>query len=203
MFTKEQLENAKKARNVVVLRNEIQESAQWKDISSVYDVADSHNIRHVSFASMAIVDTQVYTDKYNKVIETIKEIHGGELIGAMSILHFFTGNSNELSNPDAIEFREKFIQRTPHQQPEVLPPHEDFAPTIHIDDVDGFFIQNEGETLWRIFKDEGTQEHHLRQGDIMYIPKFTVHSVESLTPRHSVSIAFKDPRSAFCSYCKR
>lgn len=205
MFTKEQIENAKKARNVVVLKNVIKDSAKWKDISKVYDIANEKNIRHVSFATMAIESTEKYTNVYNETIKDIQNIHGGEPIGAMSILHFFTGNSNELNDTDGIEFKEKFIKRTPHEQPhptEVLGP-ESFSPTIHIDDVDGFFIQNEGETLWRIYKDEGIQEHHLYEGDFMYIPKFVVHSVESLTPRHSVSIAFQDPKSAFCSYCKR
>jgi len=203
MFTKDQIEGAKKARNVVVLRNEISKSAKWKDVSEVYDVANERNIRHVSFATMAIENTEKYTSVYDEIIKDIQHVHGGEPIGAMSILHFLTGRSNELNDQDGVEFKEKFIKRTPHQQPqEVLSP-ESFRPTIHIDDVDGFFIQNEGETLWRIYKDEGIQEHHLREGDFMYIPKFVVHSVESLTPRHSVSIAFKDPQSAFCSYCKR
>jgi mannose-6-phosphate isomerase-like protein (cupin superfamily) len=97
--------------------------------------------------------------------------------------------------------KEKFIKNSPHPQPIVPIPYDEFAPTIHSDAVDGFFIQNDGETLWRIFRNTGVEQHVLKSGDMMYIPKNIIHSVESLTPRHSVSIAFEDPKLNACPRC--
>jgi hypothetical protein len=150
---------------------------------------------------MNVYNSENYTGKYNYIIDELTKIHGGTKIGMMLIVHPTTRHSNELIDPDGINFKEKFIANTPHPQPSSPIPFDQFGPTIHTDAVDGFFIQNEGSTLWKIYRNTGIEEHILNTGDMMYIPKNIIHSVDSLTPRNSTSIAFKDPQLDACPRC--
>lgn len=63
------------------------------------------------------------------------------------------------------------------------------------------FIQNEGSTFWTIYREQEVKEYTLNPGDMMYIPKFIIHSVDSLNVRHSVSIVFKDEQRFVCKHC--
>lgn len=203
MFTKEDLVKARSEKNVCVVRDIFQTNVKWKDVSLVYDKASENDLRHVSYGSLVINNTQNYTDQYNEIVETLSKIHGGSLAGINSIIHFFTRNVNELNDTVGLSMKEKFTNRNPHKEPEVSPSYEELAPIIHVDAADGFFIQNEGSTLWKIYRDEGISDYTLSAGDAIYIPKYTVHSVESLDPRHSASIVFKDAQLVLCNYCKQ
>jgi len=201
MLSIEDIYQARNDRNVFIIRNAVSNTLDWSDVSQIYDEAEDSDMLHVSFASMNIYNSEKYTDKMNKVIDRVSEVYGGKKIAMMLIIHPTNRNSNHLEDPNGISFKEKFIKNSPHPQPIVPIPYDDFAPTIHSDAVDGFFIQNDGETLWRIFRNTGVEQHVLKSGDMMYIPKNIIHSVESLTPRHSVSIAFEDSQSNACSRC--
>lgn len=201
MFTKEDLSKARAEKNICLIRDVAHHDVKWKDISSIYDSAESKDLLHVSFASLVINNTQKYTDKYDSIVESIKSVHGGELVGINSIIHFFNRNDDVLNDEDGLAMRSNFVQRTPHKVPENPIPYENLAPAIHIDSADGFFIQNEGSTLWTIYRDGDIKKYTLVAGDIMYIPKFTIHSVESLNPRHSTSIVFKDAQHYVCRNC--
>jgi hypothetical protein len=202
MITRSEIIESTKNRNVFVIKNFYNEIASWKEIDELYDIGkNTEDIQYVSFATMAIRNASSYTEIYNDLINKLSQVHNGQCLGAMSIIHFVSSTNNRINDPDAIRLRDKFNHDNPHDWPNHLivtedgvTPKENFEPTIHSDAADGFFIQGDGETLWRIYdeNDNIRYTHTLSRGDFMYIPKDIRHSVESLCPRHAVSIAFSD-----------
>lgn len=204
MITKEDILLSTKNKDVFVIRDCYKNTPKWSDIDNLYNISkDTEDIQYISFASMAIRNASNYTDIYNDLMIKLSEVHNGDVLGAMSIIHFISRESNVLTDEDALKLKEKFHSDNPNDWPNHVTitddgvfPKENFEPTIHSDGADGFFVQCEGETLWRIYDDQDNLRytHTLKNGDLMYIPRDIRHSVDSLCPRHSVSIAFSDYR---------
>jgi len=199
MISKQNLIDATTKKSVVIERNFCSENATWKDIEYLYDLSkNSDDLMYSSFGTMVIRNSQSYIDIYKKLVEKVSEIHGGKLFGAMAIVHFINRNNNKLTNENSISLSKKFYNDNPHPWPsdmditeDYAKPFENFEPTIHSDDADGMFIQGDGSTLWKFYKDnEMIESHTINTGDLIYIPRDLFHSVESLNPRHSVSISF-------------
>lgn len=194
MFTRDDLLSAIKEERVLVKRNVFPDTATWENMTELYNT--TNDIRYISFGAMTIDRSEKYIKSFDKIIDMLSSIHPGQKISAMSIIHFISRHNNDLIDPAAIKMKELFINRNPHKQPDIPISFNDFVPVIHTDPVDGFYIQGNGSTLWRVFKNgETVEEHILNQGDSIFVPKNLVHSVESLCPRHAVSISFQDPTS--------
>lgn len=190
---KKDIENAKSNSTVLVKKNIIKNILSWKDFYAIFDEAyKDEKVRFASFGTMTIDRSEMYTEKYNNIIKELSEIHPGNKISALSIVHFITRNSNELTDEYGKSFMNKFFDLNPEKVPNPLPPKEAFDPTIHADPVDGFFIQFQGSTLWKIFYENAIETYRIETGDMIFIPKMLKHSVESLCPRNAVSISFSD-----------
>jgi hypothetical protein len=57
----------------------------------------------------------------------------------------------------------------------------------HRDNSDVFFWQILGSTNWKVYAQEGTREHNLKIGDVLYVPRNIDHEVTSLSPRAGIS----------------
>lgn len=57
----------------------------------------------------------------------------------------------------------------------------------HRDNSDVFFWQVLGRTSWKVYAQDGVQEHTLGAGDVLYVPKNMDHEVRSLCPRVGIS----------------
>lgn len=192
MFTATEVVDAIKNKHVLVSANAFPDTAQWSDMLKLYNTAENKT-RYISFGAMSIDNSEDYINSFDKIIESLSIIHPGKKIAAMSIVHFLSRHTNELEDVDAINMKEKFLVNNPEKMPETPIEFHEFVPTIHLDPVDGFYIQGDGSTLWRVYDGESViEQYELRRGDLMFIPKNLVHSVESLCPRHAVSIAFHD-----------
>lgn len=190
---KEKIISAKKNKNIVLFKNFTNDIFSWNDFFNIFKNAEKNNkIRFVSFGTCTIDSSEQYTNLFNKLINHLSSIHTGQKISTLSIIHFITGNDNELVDQSGQKFKEYFLNINPNKMPETLPPKEAFSPTIHSDPVDGFFIQFQGSTLWKIYYDSKTEEHYLNSGDMIFIPKELKHSVESMCPRNAISVSFSD-----------
>lgn len=203
-MTKEDLILATKQRRLHVVKNFYKDFPSWKDIDNFYDSAkENGTIDYNSFGTMVIEnDTRVLT-YYKKAVSDISLCHNGNVLFSMMIIHFINRNSNEMTDRNLSNLFSKFNTDNPKKIPEELRVHDNgvdgwgtefWDPAIHSDQQDRLFIQGSGQSLWKVFYDnkELNYEVLLSEGDAAYIPKGVVHSVESMCPRHSASIAFSD-----------
>lgn len=58
----------------------------------------------------------------------------------------------------------------------------------HKDEADVYFWQAQGKTRWVVDTKEGEKTFVVEQGDVIYVPNNTFHTVTSLTPRVGFSI---------------
>ena len=204
MIVKQDLIDAKKDRRLLVIKDFYKDFPSWKDIDNFYDLAkSSKTIDYNSFGTFTIEnDLRVYR-YYKKAVSDISSFYKGNLSFAMMIVHFINWNDNRMSDSNLANIFSKFTADNPKKIPEELTvmdegvhgwPREAWDPTIHSDAEDRFFIQGSGQSLWKVFHDnkELNYEILISSGDMAYIPKGVIHSVESMCPRHSVSIAFSD-----------
>lgn len=200
-ITKENLILATKKRKIYVIRNFYKEYPMWSDIENIYDL--NNGVNHNSFGTLGIENTQIVLKYYKGLLDKIKNIHSGSVIFGAFIIHFISRNNNIISDPHCLNLSNKFYKNNTKKVPKELIiqpygvegwPEESLDPTIHFDPEDRFFIQGCGQTLWKIFDDSKILNHAivLNPGDLAYIPKKLIHSVESLCPRHSATIAFSD-----------
>ncbi len=61
----------------------------------------------------------------------------------------------------------------------------------HSDPVDVIYCQFIGSVTWTISYEDRTEVFNLNPGDIIYVPKFTMHEVTSLSPRAAISFMFE------------
>ena len=192
MINIEDVISSKSTNDVFLCRNFTDEILSWKELNKTFHNAyEDNKILFTSFATFNINYSEKYTSAYNNIFNKLRPLHPGELHAAMTICHLITGNDNTITDPDCAELKDTFIKLNKEQVPDPLP---EMSPTIHSDAVDGFFIQFNGQSKWRIYKNEIPEEYILSSGDLIFIPKGLNHSVESLCPRNSVSISFFDPR---------
>ena len=203
-MTKEDLISATKQRKLHVVKNFYSECPSWKNVDHFYDLAKVTNtVVYNSFSTMVIEEDIRVLEYYEKAVSKFSLCHRGSVLFSMMIIHFINRNNNEMTDKDLAKLFSKFSTDNPKKIPKELTiknngvtgwPKESWDPTIHSDAQDRLFIQGSGQSLWKIFNDnkELNYEVLLSEGDAAYIPKGVTHSVESMSPRHSVSIAFSD-----------
>jgi len=202
-----ELIDATKKRDLYIIRDFFKDHPSWSDINDLYDLTKNtgkkEEIDFNSFGTVMIENSKNVISYYKNAIESISLMHKGHLQFGMMIIHLINRNNNIVTNFDALRFTDKFYADNPKKIPKELTikdhgvdgwPTENWDPTVHSDPQDRFFIQGDGKSLWKIFDDTSTlvKEYILSPGDMAYIPRGVVHSVESLCPRYAVSIAFGD-----------
>lgn len=204
LITKQDLINATKDRRLFVIKEFCKDFPSWEDLDNFYDLAKARNtIDYNSFATLTIKNDLGVYKYYKKAVSDISLYYNGHPSFAMMIVHFINRNSNKMEDSSLSNIFLKFSVDNPKKIPEELTikddgvdgwPRESWDPTIHSDAENRFFIQGSGQSLWKVFHDnkELNYETLLSPGDLAYIPKGVIHSVESMCPRHSVSIAFSD-----------
>ncbi len=211
-MTKEDLISATKQRRLHVVKNFYKDFPSWKDINDFYDRAkETKTVDYNSFGTMIIQDYNSFNtmiiqedervlDYYKKALSDISLCHKGHVLFSMMIIHFINRNNNAMTDKYLSKLFSKVNTDNPNKKPEGLRIHDNgvdgdsWDPEVHSDAQDRFFIQGSGQSLWKVFHDnkELNYEALLSEGDAAYIPKGVIHSVESMCPRHSVSIAFSD-----------
>jgi len=204
MITKQDLIKATKERKLFVIKDFYKDFPSWKDIDHLYDdVKENRTLNYNSFGTMVIENDPKILQYYTKAVADISAQYKGSVIFSIIIIHFINRNNNKMTEEGLANLFSKFTVDNPKKIPEEITvkdhgvdgwPTEVWDPTVHSDAEDRFFIQGSGESLWKVFHDnkELNYEVLLSPGDMAYIPKGVVHSVESMCPRHSVSIAFSD-----------
>ena len=203
-MTKEDLVLATKQRRLHVVKKFYKEFPSWEEINNYYDRAkETETIDYNSFGTMVIQNDIRVLEYYKKAVSDISLYHGGQVLFSMMIIHFINRNNNAMTDKSLYNLFSKFTTDNSKKIPEELIVHdngvdgwsvESWDPEVHSDAQDRFFIQGSGQSLWKVFHDnkELNYEVLLSEGDAAYIPKGVIHSVESMCPRHSVSIAFSD-----------
>lgn len=200
-MTKEDLISATKQRRLHVVKDFYSDHPSWEDIDHFYDLAkETKTIYYNSFGTMVIQEDARVLDYYKKAVSDISLHHQGNLLFSMMIIHFINNNNNVMTDNNLSKLFSKFNTDNPNKKPEGLIIHDNgvdgdsWDPIVHSDEQDRLFIQGSGQSLWKVFhhNKELNYEILLSGGDAAYIPKGVIHSVESMSPRHSVSIAFSD-----------
>jgi cupin superfamily acireductone dioxygenase involved in methionine salvage len=194
-MNKEDINNCINYKKAMVFKNFFNLNFCWEDFFKLYkDTFENKNLIRSSFGTLTIENTEEYTNKLNKLILVLSEAHPGRFIHALSIIHFITKYSEHIDKIDdktALNFRNFFFEKNIHKVPEKIN-KENFKGEIHYDDVDGFYIQCDGSVIWRVYYEDKIDEYTLNKGDVIFIPKFIKHSVDSLEPRNAISFAFRD-----------
>lgn len=203
-MTKEDLILATKQRRLHVVKNFYKDFPSWKEINDFYDNAkETETIDYNSFGTMVIENDTRVLEYYKKAVSDISLCHNGHVLFSMMIIHFINRNNNKIIDKNLYSLFSKFTADNSKKIPKELTVHdngvdgwptESWDPAVHSDPQDRLFIQGSGQSLWKVFHDnkELNYEALLSEGDAAYIPKGVIHSVESMCPRHSVSIAFSD-----------
>jgi len=203
-MTKEDLMLATKQRRLHVVKKFYKEFPSWEEINNFYDRAkETETIDYNSFGTMVIQNDIRVLEYYKKAVSDISLYHGGQVLFSMMIIHFINRNNNAMTDKSLDNLFSKFTTDNSKKIPEELIVHdngvdgwsvESWDPEVHSDGQDRFFIQGSGQSLWKVFHNnkELNYEILLSEGDAAYIPKGVIHSVESMCPRHSVSIAFSE-----------
>lgn len=204
LMTKEDLVAATKERRLHVVKNFYKDLPSWKDLDDFYDRAkETETIVYNSFGTMVIENDKRVLEYYKKAVSDISLSHNGHVLFSMMIIHFINRHNNAMTDNSLSRLFSKFSIDNPKKTPQELTIHDNgvdgwgtefWAPAVHSDEQDRLFIQGSGQSLWKVFHDnkELNYEVLLSEGDTAYIPKGVVHSVESMCPRHSASIAFSD-----------
>jgi mannose-6-phosphate isomerase-like protein (cupin superfamily) len=204
LMTKEDMILATKQRRLHVVKNFYADFPSWKDLDHFYDLAKATNtVVYNSFGTMVIKDDIGVLRYYQKAVSNFSSHHKGSILFSIMIIHFINRNNNVIAENSLANLFSKFMVDNSEKIPEEITikdngvdgwPREVWDPKVHSDAQDRLFIQGSGESLWRVFYDnkELNYEVLLSEGDAAYIPKGVNHSVESMCPRHSVSIAFSD-----------
>ncbi len=204
MISKQDLINAKKENKLFVVKDFCKDFPSWENIDQFYDLAkESKTIDYNSFGTMVIENDIRVLQHYRKAMSDISLHHSGRILFSMMIIHFINRNNNVMSDKGLSSLFSKFSADNPAKIPQELTvkddgvsgwPNEVWDPTIHSDAEDRFFIQASGQSLWKIFNNNRELDYEIlmSQGDLAYIPKGIIHSVESMCPRHSLSVAFSD-----------
>jgi mannose-6-phosphate isomerase-like protein (cupin superfamily) len=198
MITKQDLISASKQKRMHIARDFLPNHFSWSDIDSMYEL--DNDVIYYSFGTFQLQDMEIISDWYKDLLDSIYKIHNGDLLFGMTIVHLVTNNKNTSNDTDFLSLRNKIYQENPIKIPEGVAVkdyglHGDtWHPKVHADAQERFYIQGNGQTLWRLFDDSKnlTNAVILNPGDMAYIPHGLFHSVESVGPRHSFSLALSE-----------
>jgi mannose-6-phosphate isomerase-like protein (cupin superfamily) len=188
---KEVVRQSKADGKIVFLSNVFQDVPSWETFYNIFKIALGRQVADLSAPSTLTIDnSEDYTNKFDPIVSILEDLHPGNKIAVLSIIHFMNAHDNAV--PEAAEgFYRDFIEANPNK----LPPGFDyslFQPTVHSDPVDGFYVQCEGQTTWRAFYQDSSEEYLVNPGDMLYIPSGIDHSVESMNVRAAISVSFFD-----------
>jgi mannose-6-phosphate isomerase-like protein (cupin superfamily) len=196
MLSKQEIKDAKDNNKIIFLKDAIKDTPVWETFYNVFKESLKDNKAGMYFPGTLTVDnSEKYTRSFDNLINLLDNVHPGEKIAALSIVHFVNAHNNLI--PEAAE---AFYKHFASANQDNITPDFDLSllkPEIHSDPVDGFYIQCEGQTIWRAFYKDWEQEYFVNPGDLLYIPKGVSHSVESMTVRASISISFFDKEQSW------
>lgn len=185
--------DAKINNKVYVSKNAFKNTLDWQDFYKIFLMAYmKKRVDFVSFASMNIDRCDDLNEKFNPIVKQLSKIHPGKYISVLSIIHMLSKNNTIIHDEYYNKFYKNFIKVNPNKKAEIENIDDAFTPTIHKDEVDGFFIQCEGQTKWSIYYEDLPEVHLLDKGDLIFIPHGISHSVFSMSPRAALSISFND-----------
>jgi mannose-6-phosphate isomerase-like protein (cupin superfamily) len=191
ILSKQVIKDAKDSNKIIFLKDAVKDTPTWQVFYSIFKESLKDNKAEMSFPGTLTIDnSEKYTRSFDNLINILDNLHPGEKIAVLSIIHFVNAHNNLV--PEAAEaFYTDFVGANQ----ENITPDFDLSllkPRAHSDPVDGFYIQCEGQTTWRAFYGDNTEEYQVNPGDMLYIPKGVPHSVESMNIRASLSISFFD-----------
>jgi hypothetical protein len=197
-ITREDIALSIEQKKIHISRNFMPNNLSWSDISEVYDL--DKNVIYISFGSFQAQERDIIFSYYKYVLDSINEIYKGHPLFGMIIVHFINRNNNIINDPDCLSLFNRFTEDNPKKIPEhiTIRDHgmdgDSWESKVHFDKENRVFVQGGGQSLWRLFNDSNnlTDAIILNPGDLAFIPKGLLHSVESIGPRHSISIAFSD-----------
>ena len=197
-ITKNDIALAIQQKKMHISRNFMPKNLSWSDIGEIYNL--DKNVIYISWASFQAQEKEIIFGYYKHVLDSIGEIYKGYPLFGMVIVHLVSRNNNTVSDPDFLSLSNKFFEKNPKKIPEhmIIRDHgldgDSWDSTVHFDKENRVYVQGGGQTLWKLFDDSHnlTDAIILNPGDLVFIPKGLVHSVESLGPRHSLSIALSD-----------
>jgi|LauGreDrversion4_2_1035121.scaffolds.fasta_scaffold55343_5 mannose-6-phosphate isomerase-like protein (cupin superfamily) len=197
-ITKNDIALAIQQKKMHISRNFMPKNLSWSDIGEIYNL--DKNVIYISWASFQAQEKEIIFGYYKHVLDSIGEIYKGYPLFGMVIVHLVSRNNNTVSDPDFLSLSNKFFENNPKKIPEhmIIRDHgldgDSWDSTVHFDKENRVYVQGGGQTLWKLFDDSHnlTDAIILNPGDLVFIPKGLVHSVESLGPRHSLSIALSD-----------
>jgi hypothetical protein len=183
--------SVKNQNKIAVLKGFADPKLGWENFEKLFDTAlEMNKVLWGSFATMNIDNSESMTEDLDHLLSMLSEVHHGEMITALSLIHFENGEDNNIPK-EAQSLYSKFINNNPQKKPSDFTPSM-MIPTIHSDPVDGMFVQCVGSVVWTGYYDGTSEEWVVEPGDLVYIPKGVSHSVKSLHPRCSISVAFTD-----------
>lgn len=191
MINKELILEAKKNGRVLFFKGLVPETPGWNTFHNVYKESMKQGSEEYGFCTTLTIDnSESLTKDFDPMVELFQSVHPGTKIAVLSINHFLSANDNSIPE-EAREFAEQFVENNPNKLPSGFDLNL-LQPSRHSDPVDGFFVQCNGKTTWRVFYDSHTDVFETEPGDALYIPKNVDHSVETMTVRSSISISFYD-----------
>lgn len=179
---------AKKNLFPILKKQYIDNIPTWENFYHIFRSAhEKKDINFQSFMSLTISNSEQYYDLFDPIIENLKKIHRGNIIGVMSIVNFIDDeNNNHYKNV----FSEEFFRLNPNKMPNDHLIKTEIKPTKHFDLADGFFIQCEGITSWNFYINNIKKSFIAEPGDLIFIPSGLYHDVHPKTSRCSISISF-------------
>jgi hypothetical protein len=178
-------------KQVLFLSNLVENPISWDIFFEVFKNQISDGVNFQFFGGLTIQDSEKNNEHFKDLVQLFEGSHPGKKIATMSIVHFVNRTDNHIPE-EAKDFYKDFIDNNPKHYPEGFDLNL-LQPARHSDAADGFFVQCAGQTLWRIYySGERVESFIARPGDVLFIPSGLEHSVESLSPRASISISFTD-----------
>lgn len=191
MFTKDEVIKAIRDQRVIFYKSAVEALPTWDDFYSIYKKALMiRTEQYGGFGTLTVDNSEGLSEVFDQILEDVSDIHPGNKIAVLSIVHFLNAHDNTIPD-EAVDFSKDFFNNNPDKMPSGFDISL-FKPTRHSDPVDGFFIQCNGQTTWRVFYRDSIEEYLASPGDMLFIPKGIEHSVESMNVRNAISISFFD-----------
>lgn len=168
----------------------------WNRVIDIFGAAKSCNaINFYSFATASIdinkVQTSFARSYIKKIMDSIQQIHSGDMIASSLSISFIGKDNNEIKDDYQLEFKKIFELHNHFKTPKNLPNFADIKTPKIFYSVDTFFVQTNGTSYWKIDA-KFPEDFILNPGDIVFIPKKLVHTAEYLSPGSMLSLSFSD-----------
>jgi mannose-6-phosphate isomerase-like protein (cupin superfamily) len=184
------IQNSIENKKVLFLKGLVSSPISWDIFYSLLR-SEENEVKFQFFGGFTAHDSEKNNDYFKDVASYFESLHPGKKIAVMSIVHFSNRTNNHIPK-NVQEMYEYFLLKNPNKAPNNFDMNM-LSPSRHSDAADGFFLQCQGETLWRVYNSEEDVEVFIASpGDVLFIPKGVEHSVESLSVRGSISVSFND-----------